>query len=493
VKAARLLKTGMTVEEVIKTTSKAHNISEDLLRGSYTASGKGTSDPVLLKNVLTSALPKEIAEQTQQGLKVTVLEPMEFFERFGSSSSDASTLLRQGKNGLETEVFVRKGADPVAMLEEAAHIAQSADKTLAPKMAKLSEENLANWSKMTPQQQVDLYKTKLELEIDAQHRLLRQFGEGDKAYQQGVQQTLDNLQTRLAEVDLSIKNPTSLKSKPWLDPAQPPRLFSKTPMSDQQLIGSVQKGFANPEHMSELLARTDLSPSQLEKARDALSVALRSGKYSPDNLQGVISKLKSAAAKDTFDETLAELSHANRLVKSGQVAEGSQVVLGAKQGKEYNLGTQTVKTDPVPEADALYLGADGKIHLDEVKNTATALRNKLQESPDQLDRLLKWKKASGENREISIAIESEAKWTEIFAPIKHDPGNRTVINLLIEKKVPISIGSQDLNVEQMSKLAQEVINKSKEMKVPGSISWKDFYGRMQTIEDAEKFLGVVLK
>jgi hypothetical protein len=129
--------------------------------------------------------------------------------------------------------------------------------------------------------------------------------------------------------------------------------------------------------INELLARTDLSPVQLEKARDALSVALRSGKYTPDNIQGVISKLKAASAKNAFDEVLAEISHSNRLVKSGQVAEGSEVILGAKQGKEYKLGTQTINTDKVPEADALYLGADGKIHLDEVKNTATALRNKL--------------------------------------------------------------------------------------------------------------------
>jgi hypothetical protein len=489
VKAARLLKTGMTVEEVIKATSKAHNIPEELLRGAYTASGKGTSDPKVLKNILTSALPKEIAEQSQQGLKVTVLEPMEFFERFGSASSDASTLLRQGKNGLETEVFVRKGADPVAMLEEAAHIAQSTDRTLASKMTQLSEENLANWQKLTPQKQADLYKTKLELEIDAQQRLLRQFGGGDKAYEQGINQTLDNLQTRLAEVDLSIKNPSSLKGKPWLDPAQPPRLFSKTPMSDAQLIGAVGKGYANPQHMTELLARTDLSPVQLEKARDALSVALRSGKYSPDNLQGVISKLKSAAAKNAFDETLAELSHANRLVKSGNVAEGSEVILGAKQGKEYNLGTQSIKTDPVPEADVLYLGTDGKIHLDEVKNTAGALRDKVADS-EQLKRLLEWRKADPQNRSINFAVESENKWTELFAP---NNGQQAVLQQLQAQNIPLSIGSRKLNPEKIGELWDATLTKSQQMQANGTWKgWKDFYGRMDTLSNTEKFLGISL-
>jgi hypothetical protein len=489
VKAARLLKAGMTVDEVIKVTSQSRKIPEEVLRTAYDASGTASSDPKVLKEILTSALPREIAQQTQEGLKVTVLEPAEFFERFGSASSDAATLLRQGKNGLETEVFVRKGADPVSMLEEAAHVAQSTDKTLAPKMAKLSEENLANWSKMTPQEQADLYKIKLELEIDAQKRLLQQFGEGDRAYQQGGQQTLDNLESRLAEVELGIKNPESLKGKPWLDPAQPPRLFSKTPMSDKQLIGAVENGFANPQHMSELLARTDLSAAQLEKSRDALSVAFRSGKYSPENLQVIISKLKSSAAKDTFDEVLAELSHSNRLVKSGQVAEGTQVVLGAKQGKEYKLGTQTVKTDPVPEADVLYLGTDGKIHLDEVKNTANALRDKVADS-DQLKRLLEWRAEDPQNRAINFAIESENKWTDLFAP---NNGQGAVLQQLEAQNIPLTIGSKKLSPEKIGELWDATLAKSKQMQTDGTWKgWKNFYSYMDTLSNTEKFLGISL-
>jgi hypothetical protein len=490
VKAARLLKAGMQVDEVIEITSKTHNISADALRAAYEASGTASSDPKVLKQLLTSALPREIAQQTQQGLKVTVLEPAEFFERFGSASSDASTVLHQGKNGLEVEVFVRKGADPVSMMEEAAHIAQTTDKSLTDKMAKLSEENLANWAKMTPEQQAELYKTKLELEIDAQNRLLRQFGEGDPAYAKSVQQTLENLETRLAEVDLGLKNPESLKGKPWLDPTQPPRLFSKTPMSDKQLLSAVEKGFSNPQHMAELLARTDLSPAQLEKAREALSVALRSGKYTPENLQAIISKLRAADAKNAFDEVLAEISHSNRLVKSGQVAEGSQVVLGAKQGKEYKIGSQTVKIDPVPEADVLYLGTDGKIHLDEVKNTAHALREKLSGDSEQFKKLREWKAQDSQGREISFSIENEQGWIEVFAQKGEEV---PVLEQLKNTGVSLSIGSRKLSPEQMQKLWDAVKNQHTQMRNDGSWKgWKDFYNQISTLSDAERFLGVSL-
>jgi hypothetical protein len=228
VHATRLLKTGMTVEEVIRTTSKAHNIPEELLRGAYTASGKGTSDPVLLKNVLTSALPKEIAQQAGKNVDVAVLSAEEFAKQTGSKTGNAVTKLVKGEDGvLRAQVLVREGADPNVLLEEAAHVAQLSDPKLTPKLAKLTEENLANWPKMKPQQQVDLYKAKLELEIDAQKRVLQQFSKSDPSYIAKVQQNLENLELRLAEVDVNIKNPESIVSKYWWDKDQAPRLFNK--------------------------------------------------------------------------------------------------------------------------------------------------------------------------------------------------------------------------------------------------------------------------
>ena len=113
------------------------------------------------------------------------------------------------------------------MREEAVHISQLAEGgDTAKKIGLLTEENLAKWPKMSTGQRLDIYKAKIEVEIDAQQRLLKQFS-GDPKYVEGVQQNLDNLATRLSEVDLGVKNPKVVEGQSWLKDSEPSRLFSK--------------------------------------------------------------------------------------------------------------------------------------------------------------------------------------------------------------------------------------------------------------------------
>ena len=128
-----------------------------------------------------------------------------------------------------------------------------------------------------------------------------------------------------------------------------------------------------------------------------------------------------AQALDQFDQVLAELRHANRLIASGVVAQNSLVFVSAKKGREYDLGGTTTEIDPVHEADILYLGTDGLIHLHEVKNTATALRNKLKKKPKQLQRMLKWRKEEPDKREIRMVIGTEVGWTQVLATRRREP------------------------------------------------------------------------
>jgi hypothetical protein len=58
--------------------------------------------------------------------------------------------------------------------------------------------------------------------------LLQQFGEGDPKYVKSVQQNLENLQVRRAEVEAGVKNPQTVEGADWLQEAQAPRLFSKS-------------------------------------------------------------------------------------------------------------------------------------------------------------------------------------------------------------------------------------------------------------------------
>jgi hypothetical protein len=244
--AARLLNAGGKAEEVIKGISKTQGIPEEVLMGAYTASNKGTSDPAILKQILTSSPPKGMtAEQVGKNVDVKVLNAEEFFKATGSKSGNAVTKLVKGEDGvLRAQVFVKEGADPSVLLEESVHISQLSDPKLTQKLAQLTEENLANWSKMTTQQKLDVYKGKVELEIDAQQRLIDKFGKSDPAYAKRVQQNLDNLQSRMVEVEAGVKNPNSVEGADWLDAAQPPRLFSKEWTGAQE---AQQRGWADAE------------------------------------------------------------------------------------------------------------------------------------------------------------------------------------------------------------------------------------------------------
>jgi hypothetical protein len=83
-------------------------------------------------------------------------------------------------------------------------------------------------------------------------------------------------------------------------------------VTDSELRKAFRKGFANPEHLSDLLKRTDLPPDRLMSTRSNLSQAYLSGKIQSEALQRFISQLSKAKGLNQFDQVLAELRHANR-------------------------------------------------------------------------------------------------------------------------------------------------------------------------------------
>ncbi len=225
-------------------------------------------------------------------------------------------------------------------------------------------------------------------------------------------------------------------------------------------------------------------------ARTHLAQAYSSGKITKEALQRFISQLSKAKNLDQFDQVLAELRHANRLIASGVVAQNSLVFVSAKKGRQYDLGSTTIKIDPVHEADALYLGTDGLIHLHEVKNTATALRNKLKKKPKQFERMLRWRKEQPDKREIRMVIWTEVGWTELLAV---RPGELAVLVILKNNQVSITIGKYNLTVVSMDKLWKATVQKTITLRKQRAwSSFNDFYRQIPTLLDAERVLGVSL-
>jgi hypothetical protein len=101
---------------------------------------------------------------------------------------------------------------------------------VASKLAQLSEQNLSDWAKMELPQQLELYRTKIEVEIDGQRRLRKQVKQSGNVEELAeVDGSLEELRHRLAAVKEAIRNPEAARQKmpEWWDPTQPPRLFWK--------------------------------------------------------------------------------------------------------------------------------------------------------------------------------------------------------------------------------------------------------------------------
>jgi hypothetical protein len=92
-------------------------------------------------------------------------------------------------------------------------------------------------------------------------------------------------------------------------------------VTDSELRKAFRKGFANPQHLSDLLKRTDLPSERLISTRTNLARAYLSGQIVSEALQRFISQLSKAKSLNQFDQVLAELRHANRLIESGVVAK----------------------------------------------------------------------------------------------------------------------------------------------------------------------------
>ena len=255
---------------------------------------------------------------------------------------------------------------------------------------------------------------------------------------------------------------------------------------DVHLFDQATEKIGTADELKALLGRNDLPDALLTRIRGEVDFALDSGKIPKDRLRGIVGKLNNAPDATKAAEVLAELRYANRITYAGELARDSQIVTGAKAGDEQVLaGGRKVKVDPVSEADALYVGKDSKVHLDEVKNTTNALRQKLTDKPQQLENLAKWR-GGGTDREIAVAIESQEGWTDVFALA---PGEkRAVLKAFIEEKIPLRIGPFKMDVAKMEELWDKTVAKAKAMNM-----WppkQEFFDNMPTLSDAEKFLGI---
>lgn len=182
-----------------------------------------------------------------------------------------------------------------------------------------------------------------------------------------------------------------------------------------------------------------------------------------DGLGGVLGALGNARGDHDMHNALAELRAAMRTLDAGAQEPGGQVHIGVTADRAAALGFDIL---PVSEADLLYRGADGRVHLDEVKGTATALRNKSESA--QLDRLRAWATAAP-GRVAEVRIDTDQAWTQILGETR---GGDMALDLVIDSGLSLWIGERHFTSEQLRQLKQLVEHDMAESKV-GSMASVD--------------------
>lgn len=120
-----------------------------------------------LRGELLSGLPP-----AQRGafadVPIEVMSDADFKALTRSDSGNAVTMIRNG----EPVIVLRDGAPPGVLREEGIHLSQLADPDLGPLVRRLDESRLGRWDDLPLAEKLELYAIKVELEIDAQRKLI---------------------------------------------------------------------------------------------------------------------------------------------------------------------------------------------------------------------------------------------------------------------------------------------------------------------------------
>jgi hypothetical protein len=232
-KAYKAENPGRTMKEFLR------DLDEAILAQQQTATRQAALQRQLRGELLQHVPPAE--RRRFAAVPIEMMSEDDFWKLTRSRKGEAVVMFRHGK----PTVVVKAGGDISSLGEEGLHLLQSVDPKLRKLVRQLDEKKLARWDNLSVAEQLDLYRTKVVLEIDAQERLIRstsrQLADADldPVSRQSLQRQLDrahasksSLQARLREVDgFSAADRMKMQRGELRRPQyleQKPRLFSKT-------------------------------------------------------------------------------------------------------------------------------------------------------------------------------------------------------------------------------------------------------------------------
>lgn len=203
-------------------------------------------DPVV-EDGMRAALMRHVPESMHgdfADVPIRVLPEAEYRALTRSESGPVVTLIEEG----HPVVVVREGTAIARLADEGPHLVQSREAATRSRVSRLDESVLAHWDSLDLDTQIDLYRNKVELEIDAHERIVRSL-ESERPHTEAdrvrvadeldrAEGTLRNLRARLDEVEsISPAQRTAMEEGHEPRPQyleQPARLFSKdTPVGPE--------------------------------------------------------------------------------------------------------------------------------------------------------------------------------------------------------------------------------------------------------------------
>ncbi|MEV3974053.1 hypothetical protein AB0K68_38970 [Streptomyces sp. NPDC050698] len=158
------------------------------------------------------------------------------------------------------------------------------------------------------------------------------------------------------------------------------------------------------------------------------------------------SEVTNARTASRLEEMLAEVRGVRRASEDAAPDSTVHTAVGSEHNRrqvEVAPG-ETVDVSNVPDADVLYKGRDGRVHLVEVKNTVNPTRQP--EFVGKINTLSEWKKANP-GTTTRVEIDKPDKWTEVFRPIKGQKVSPA--QLMNEKGVDARIGDANFTAKQL--------------------------------------------
>lgn len=282
-----------------------------------------------MRRELLAEIPESQRKQFAN-VPIEVMSDADFEKFTRSASGQAVVIFKDGK----PMVILREGADLKALREEGVHLVQSRDPKWARKFKRLDEARLANWEKLPLDEQLELYRIKLDIEIDAQQRLLKSLDDqlasvNDPALRKSLlarrdaaEKTFENLSRRLDEV-IGMSPLDKLKiARKEMDPPQyldqKPRLFSKGGPGDVDAKPAPSKRSAASQ-IDPDFASARRGAAEAQDARKAIDESLQAEALADPAGRAAAVKAKLAQTWKTFSTSASNfLSSAADEILSGK-------------------------------------------------------------------------------------------------------------------------------------------------------------------------------